>query len=574
MITIWDNKKTFIKTLMISVIIQLITINIHAQSSETTFEDSAKVTIELRKLSIPFMERLIIVSINQERKKAGLDEFQFNSILKMTAADQSSFMSDFATTEQSNPGERAIAYGGTRNLSEIVSKISIPASKKLTYLQACQLIIEKSISTLKNKNLLFDKTFDLIGVSVSIDQIGEKLYTSIDLGNELSIAPILDKSATKYISTKSFGLELYNAKTCSKCNKFNELNELAQHLIIEDNTIYFAHENLKKIKQLIKTPEDGFAIDIVNKAQFTCGKNNIINYRIPNKGIMLKPLLSEEFFRLNTEEPKSNKLKVKLGVLPKDIQIDSVECNLMVIIQGIACKNVYKTSISMPTENKTFSVGIPYSKDSEIDFASKTSSKKSIDSLISVFQFQKTYTLSRQFNCLCAYTSKPFEFNDADVDKIISLFDKVLASDKINRDTVELLQISFLSYVISLSNISSVLKELAMNKLKLIEPIKTSVDNNLALFSFFASHNEFATALVWLDEIVLDNSIPEDYLFSYISVATLFSDRVNSGTFAPIVTKAKTINVERFCSLFNTKKFSFQLFENQTLKSIVCESCK
>ena len=567
-------KYKLIKSLICCILLQLIIVNIHAQNSENSFDDSTKINIELRKLSIPFFERLIVQNINIERKKIGLSVLLNNSILKMTATDQSSFMSDFATTEQTNPGERAIAYGGTRNISEIVSKISISASKKISYQQAAQQIIEKSISNLKYKNLLFDKTFNIVGVSVSIDQIGEKLYASIDLGNELSIAPVLDKSSTKYISTKSFGLELYNAKICNKCNKFNELNELAQHIIIEDNTIYFIYENSKKLKQLIKTPEDGFAVDIVNKNQFACNKNNCINYRVPNKGIILKPILSEEFFRLNTEEPKSNKIKVKLGIIPKEIQIDSVEFNLIVISQKIACKNLNKTTISLPTENKSIDISIPFIKENDFDLTKIYSTKKSIDSLISVFQFQKSFSVIRQFNCLCAYTSKPFDFNDADFDKINTLFDKVLTTDKINRDTIELLEIKFLTSIISNSNVSPLAKETAMNKLKLIDPINISLNNNLALFNFFANHNEYSSALLWLDDFILGNSIPENYLFSYISIATLFSDRVNSGTFTPVLEKAKTLNAERFCMLFNSKNFSFQLFENQSVKSMVCESCK
>jgi len=567
-------KYKLIKSLICCILLQLIIVNIHAQNSENSFDDSTKINIELRKLSIPFFERLIVQNINIERKKIGLSVLLNNSILKMTATDQSSFMSDFATTEQTNPGERAIAYGGTRNISEIVSKISISASKKISYQQAAQQIIEKSISNLKYKNLLFDKTFNIVGVSVSIDQIGEKLYASIDLGNELSIAPVLDKSSTKYISTKSFGLELYNAKICNKCNKFNELNELAQHIIIEDNTIYFIYENSKKLKQLIKTPDDGFAVDIVNKNQFACNKNNCINYRVPNKGIILKPILSEEFFRLNTEEPKSNKIKVKLGIIPKEIQIDSVEFNLIVISQKIACKNLNKTTISLPTENKSIDISIPFIKENDFDLTKIYSTKKSIDSLISVFQFQKSFSVIRQFNCLCAYTSKPFDFNDVDFDKINTLFDKVLTTDKINRDTIELLEIKFLTSIISNSNVSPLAKETAMNKLKLIDPINISLNNNLALFSFFANHNEYSSALLWLDDFILGNSIPENYLFSYISIATLFSDRVNSGTFTPVLEKAKTLNAERFCMLFNSKKFSFQLFENQSVKSMVCESCK
>jgi uncharacterized protein YkwD len=556
-------------------------LGIHVQTkaqNNTAFDDSTKATVELQKLNVPFLERIIVSIINKDRKDKGLSVLTDNIMLKRTAIDQALFMSDFGVLEQSNPGERAIAYGGTRNLSEIVGKASISATKKVTYLQAAQLFTDKWKSNAKSANLLLDMSFTFIGASISIDPIGEKLYASVDLGNSNSIAPVLDKSASKYISSKSYGLQLFNAKACSKCNKFVGINELAQHLVVEDNTVYFVYDNLKKIKQLLKTPDDGFAIDLVNKNQFACGKNNIVNYQVPNRGMLLKPVLNEDFIHLNTEDPKSNKVKVKLGVIPKEIQIDSIEINLVIISQSIVCKNIYKTNILTQIEPKPFSIKPAYLNDPgeyyPFNFKKEGVTKHSVDSVCLQAQNPRYLSNVKLYNCLVAYTLNDYSLNDADVEKISILFDKMKVNKKEKADTLQMLEISYLMHVVNMKQTSQNVKDIAMNKLKAIEPYDVSTVNVLSLYSFFVNHNEYESALSWLDDIILTESIPEDYLFSYISISTLYSERVNSGTFTSIMTKAKTQNADRFCKMFAPKNFSFQIFENQGVKALICESCR
>ena len=547
-----------------------------AQNNDV-FIDSAKVTIDVRNINIPFLERVIIRLINEERVSKGLQELSRHVILNKTAYDQALFMSDFGTLEQSDPGERAILYGGTRNVSEILGRASISPTKKTSYMQAGQLFFDKWKANAKFSNLYLDKGFTFIGVSVSIDPFGEKYYASVDLGNNNSIAPVLDKSSSKYISSKFFGLQPYNTKTCTKCNKFGGVNQLANNIVIEDNAVYFVSDNLKKIKQLLKNPEDGFAIDVVNRNQFACGKDNIINYMVPNKGILLKPILSEEFFRLNSEDPKSNKIKVKLGVLPKDAQLDSIECNLVIVIQGIICKDLYKTKLIAITETNPFDIPVTYLKEANdytpFDFTKKNIKKKTIDSVVISAQNPKWIMYNKQYDCLCAYIVNDYSFDDADYNRINQIFDKVKIAKKDKIDTLQLIEMSFLMKIASSAQTTQLIKDVAMVKLKAIDPFDLPMEKLLSLYGFFAKNGEYETALSWLDGIILSDAIPQDFLFSYITLSTLYPQRVNSGTFALLISKAKSINTDRFCSLFKPKNFSFQLFENQNVKALVCNSC-
>jgi hypothetical protein len=167
-----------------------------------------------------------------------------------------------------------------------------------------------------------------------------------------------------------------------------------------------------------------------------------------------------------------------------------------------------------------------------------------------------------------------YALNDGDVEKISILFDKMKVNKKEKADTLQMLEISYLINVVNLKSTSQNTKDIAMNKLKAIEPYDISTGNIISVFSFFVAHNEYESALSWLDDIVLTESIPEEYLFSYISISTLYSERVNSGTFTSIMAKAKALNPDHFCKMFAPKNFSFQIFENQGVKSLICETCR
>lgn len=543
---------------------------------KTSFVDSSAMNFDLKKPDIAFLERVFQVNINTEREKNGVVLLNSNSMLKKIAVEQSTFMADFATTEQDNPGERAIAYGGTRNISEIVAKISINVNKKYTYAQISQLFVDKFKTNSAQYNQLLNEQFSIVGISVALDPMGDKLYASVDLGNEGSIAPVLQKNAVKYISTKSYGIDSYNAKICSKCNKIVGIDELAQNIVIEDHDVYFVSDNLKKIKSIIKTPQDGMAIDIVSENQFACNRQNILNYKVPNKGILLKPVFFEEFYKLNTEDTKANKLKVKLGVIPKEISLDSVEVNLMIINQNIACKNLFKPKMYIPSESVTFEIN------PELIWDTKLFTQSEIDH----FRLEKSFLDSnctfgqssqnqyKMYNCLCGYYLSNSIKTDADWQKTKMWIDKLKTNTLFSNDTITLIEIANNVAACISSQTSSAVKDEALSALKSINPWQISLINNQALYFFFVSNNEYKIALKWLDDFVLNENIDEDYLFSYLTLSAMYSDRMNSGLFAKVITKAKKLNFERFCDLFDNNGLSFQLLENNAVKAEVCESCK
>jgi len=469
----------------------VITHSVMAQTESTTGVDSLQMTVEVKTFQPAYLERQILNEVNKQRKILGFNELTEIKVLKNTAKDQAAFMSEVSSTEQDNPGERAVLYGGTRNVSEIVAKLSV--SKKLSYQQVAQQFVEKWHNNSKTNNLMTNHLYVFAGVATAFDMDGQKLYVSLDLGDNSSIAPVLNKMAAKYISTKSFGVGLYNSKVCGKCGKIEGVDELAKYITTDGTAIYLECDNLKKLKQIVKSPDDGLAIDIVSRNQFPCNRDNIISYNNPNKGIMLKPLMSEELYLKNTEAPKSNKIKVKLGDIPKTISADTVELNLMIIMQGKLCRNLFKPMVFIPKTATDFNAPIRIIKGTEFD--SLSPQKRALDSLCkkNPFILKK---MTKVYNCVCGYYKINAITTDVDYQTMLSYLDKVETANICNADSLLQLKMAILLNTFQTATLSQSIKDDALAKLRAIEPFKMSVSNNAAMYYFFCDDKRLSNGFV------------------------------------------------------------------------------
>ena len=326
---------------------------------------------------------------------------------------------------------------------------------------------------------------------------------------------------------------------------------------------------------MVKSPTDGLAIDLVNKNQYQCNRDNILNYKVPNKGILLKPIFSEELFASNSELPKSNRLKVKLGTLPKESNPDSLEINILVISQNTVCKNEYKTQLIIPEMAYEFQHSVSYlpvTDNSKTDY--KKADKKSIDSIILNLNPPKTFIAEKAFNSVLAFVNNKYELVDVDYDKMTLLLDKLKQQETFKTDTnVALLELLLMKKFIDVPAISASIKDAAMNRIKATEPMK-NIKLQLAMYQFFCNKGEYETALNWVDFPDIYEFFPHEVLFSCLSVTTLFPDKLNSKNYLILMEKASKADNVLFCSLFKKNALSIQILENQNIKRVYCESCK
>jgi len=306
-------------------------------------------------LSDPFyeviVEEIIYDQINSLLEKKGFDLKEKNNLLKMVADDQAKFMAKVGNEdiiredkEKKTTADRVEAYGGSRFAEELTSKNNIKNGKiPFTYAKIADDIVFKWFTSPKSAKLLETNEFNIIGISVKLDELKRKIYTSLVLGNfkTFNEGPKFISNLSVPYSEKTYGLIAEDPIYCKKILKDENLMDLQKGLSVEGNAIYFETNNLRTFKKLIDKKKDGLAVDILQKQQFSCASPNIVDHNLMNDGILTKRIFSDKLFKNNlaTQNDSNIEFRTQLAMLPEGIS-DGYELNLVIIKNKSICKTI------------------------------------------------------------------------------------------------------------------------------------------------------------------------------------------------------------------------------------------
>lgn len=327
--------------------------NISFSQTVSTSSDTVKYSriLDSEDYNADLLNDLIKNAINKYRLKQKSDTLTFEALLKSAADDQANFMAETnnATYEQggkkSTTGKRIAFYGGSNNGNELVVKMPIKKGNELyTYGKVVDDIMFKWLSDKKGIVVLNDPTYMFFGIGSALDADHKKVYVSVVFGNYSSFnagSTRRDELSTPF-TTKKYGLKKFDDKICKRCDKFRNIEDLQKAIYIKDNNLYFKYDDYKALKKLLKDPTDGLVIDVIQRAQYPCEGENIINNSLVNKGVMVKRYKASKFEKKNlVTDPKEKKKKVEvlIGPLPKDLT-GEYELNLLVVIGKKVCKTI------------------------------------------------------------------------------------------------------------------------------------------------------------------------------------------------------------------------------------------
>lgn len=99
----------------------------------------------------------------------------------------------------------------------------------------------------------------------------------------------------------------------------------------------------------------------------------------------------------------------------------------------------------------------------------------------------------------------------------------------------------------------------------------------LSLGKYFIAYSHRDYALEILNKRVKELTVSEDLLFYYLNITLVNKELTKSKEYRTVMLNALSHNKKRFCSLFNQYKknggVTFQLLEDQYLRSTYCENC-
>ena len=338
----------------------LFVIKINAQQTvfDSTFFEPLKANKSFAKNFNPLtidekaLKYCIFEAINIARKINKFnnsDAFIAHEILDSAAQKQADYMSHYEAKTTDNSGifsttqRRVKFYGGTQFVNEVVSKVK--TSKGIENYSYVNLVTELLLPILNNpkqSNILLDSKWTLVGIGFKLDENNKNIYASIVVGNPRSLNPTEKetKNLSVPITTKKFGLSVYDEQKCKKCDQFINLESLQKCLVVRDGFIYFEHDDYKALRKIINRPDDGIAVDIVMKEQYQCGIDNILDNDNINRGVLIKPIFIDDMIKNNEiEEKKSTKLSVSIAEFPKEISGD-YELNLLIIKESSVCRSI------------------------------------------------------------------------------------------------------------------------------------------------------------------------------------------------------------------------------------------
>lgn len=311
--------------------------------------------LDLRFFNSDTLAYYILQGINKQIAFNNHDELKPQKILKAVAEDQAEYMSvvEEAITEQSvkkkrTLEDRMIFYGGSINAQEIVTKEPVTKGDvTLSYAELAYNIYFKWLGTKKVMDMFLNPEYIFVGIGTKIDKKGKKAYVSLVIGNYKSLNAGANRRNELDVpfTTRLYGMYPYEDKICRKCDIFRDIVDLQQGLSVREGYIYFKTNRMKELSRLLKDPKDGIAVEVVQKDQYPCVGDNIVDNILPNKGVLVKRFWSPKLFKKNlNKDRKRDELEIQIGKFPEKIKGD-YEMNLIIIKDRRACRNIMRSYV-------------------------------------------------------------------------------------------------------------------------------------------------------------------------------------------------------------------------------------
>jgi uncharacterized protein YkwD len=292
----------------------------------------------------------LFTKINELRKSKGLNPLRLNDTLKLAAQLHSEFMAKhdlLIHIEKENiyktVNDRVHAFKGYdfELIGENVLRTS-PKNFPLKKSDASKIATEM-FNAWKNSPGHYE---NMIRPEFIFGDFGFSLNSE---KNIIYVTHVFGKKGfviKNQLSTDAFGLT-FSEKECNDIyyKYSNLMYSMGNDLEKEGNDVNLYYHDIKRFKEILNQENDGLAIDLISKDQFSCGKENKLDFHPVYDGILLKPTYVQDIF-LNNQAESEYRLISTIGEIPKNLSKNDYSSSLIFIKNGKACKYVYPNYVS------------------------------------------------------------------------------------------------------------------------------------------------------------------------------------------------------------------------------------
>lgn len=408
---------------------------------------------------IDSLNKYILAGLNKMRVEAKLDSLESNKKLVDVSEIQSGYMADKGEVTLDGPsgklgttGKRLKSKTGSTNAEELVYGIAM-SKGKTTYSpkEVADQVITKWKGGKKEKVIILNPNYVYASPSARMDKDNKKAYISVVFGgyNSFNEGAKKKKELKPPFTKKQYKLKKpEDIKECKNCDKFKEWQALYEGLSVRDKKIYFKYDDLKALKKLLKADNDGFAIDIVQRAQYEKENYNIMDNNLLSKGIYMKKFFAPKLFNPKknlVKDPKSNSIEIVLGKFPPKITGD-YELNLHIIQGGKICKVILRSYMEEGVQESSTPLEMILAAETESACNPPFQAKAEATTLTFTIPFEKnksTYNPDDIKPFLDALQEPDFIVDNIDIIAYSSIEGNVSANNDLQRKRAESIVSSF-----------------------------------------------------------------------------------------------------------------------------------
>lgn len=290
---------------------------------------SAKDGIQLRKL--------LLENVNQLRDSLGLEPLLQNEVLQKAALDHSKYMAKnkVLSHDEKGPGRtvaKRVRRAGSRDFEIVGENIlfnevnSFKFNQKKLEELAREMYLQWRNSPPHYRNMI-QQAYVFGDIGISADSKTGRIYATQVFGSK-------GVRVEGQISKNGFGIRA-SREECSSLSD-NLLTNMGNSIGIRNDTIFFTYHNISNVKRFLTGAKDGFAIDLIDRDQMSCGGPNVLDMSKVYDGVLLEPVFRDEVFRRNTAEGE-HRLITYLGVVPESLKGRNLALGMVYLKNGQMC---------------------------------------------------------------------------------------------------------------------------------------------------------------------------------------------------------------------------------------------
>lgn len=139
------------------------------------------------------------------------------------------------------------------------------------------------------------------------------------------------------LSTNTFNIKK-GPDDCYKVynDMLNIVYSMGNSIDAEGKDIYYSYHDIARFQKIFKGKMDGMAVDVIEKSQFPCHKENVLDMNPVYDGVMLKPVYRDELLKNNQAESPF-RLITKMGEIPPHLMDKTLDYSILLIKDGKLC---------------------------------------------------------------------------------------------------------------------------------------------------------------------------------------------------------------------------------------------